>query len=509
MPSEDYWRSRWDSGFLVWEHFVDHPVSSKEDLAISTLTVPAVHADPDGIFAQAMRLGRSLRAPAMQWDLSSHPARRVYPDNRSNFIRWMKRLSPATHDSEFRYWQQRSNLAHEDFAEIFNRIVELRGGDLIVKPCNSCGVFSFDELTEVVGDEVCRSCIRRYYVECIGCQELNHRNDMTDIQGDHVCESCLSNGSIEAATCEGCGTYFYTDNMLYVEDRGYYCSDHQPREASVCKPTHLAFEFPALCTPQKSIKNDEIVTVTVAHGEVSNVGMGEIRNLIYKRTGGTNRNYDGLNLHELANEETFDRTWQTKEGNFPKRLAKHMLTERSMKLTEELMAEVGNIAKAYTSQTGKTHISLTRNLNLPASQFCNDGSCWWTDYATSRCEAKAYHAFGVRGWAVEDDDQLDQPISRAWLIPLSVTATNRFGPTHVLPADAYVLFNAYGMEVLPFARIVAGMTGKSYKKIAFRGDHMYVNGEVGVLIAEQSVCDAVDIRDGILLPRRRTCTRCK
>lgn len=500
------WALDWEARYDLHPNDVVHPVSSKEDLAINTLTVPppVVHADPNGMFMLAMQLGRSFNRGG------------IY-QNRIRFIRWMRLLGRVNmaQDADLRYYMSISTLERDQFAELFNQFFELRlGGDISIRMCTMCNTFTFGQL-ESIGqngeDEVCRTCYQDNFTECATCNSRFLYDDMHSVQGDHICESCMDSGDVEASTCEACGYYFYQDNMVYVEDRGgYYCQDHKPREASVCKPTHLAFEFPALCTPQKSVKNDEVVTVTVAHGEVSSVGMAEIRNLVYRKTGGPN-NYDGLNLHELATEESFDRTWQTREGNFPKRLAKHMLTERSMKLTEELMAEIGNIAKAYTSKTGKSHISLTRNLNLPASQFCNDGSCWWTDYATSRCEAKAYHTFGVRGWATEHGDD-GEPTDRAWLIPLAVDHTSvrpRFEGTHVLPADAYVLFNSYGMEVLPFSRIVAGMTGKSYKKITFRVDNMYVNGELGVLIAEQSVCDAINVRDGIRLASRRKCTRCR
>jgi hypothetical protein len=240
------------------------------------------------------------------------------------------------------------------------------------------------------------------------------------------------------------------------------------------------------------------VEVSVPGGEVSEQGLLAIKERIFQVTSKGGK-YQGVLLQELF-DGTIDATWQTKEGNFPKRVAKALYVERQIKLTDMLMTEIGNLAKQYTSIEAVHRIGFTRDLNQGREQFVNGDSCWWTDYWYSRCSHKQMGGIGVRTF-----NAYDEPQTRAWLLPMEMVKTDRYGDPNPrgtrtawlrhleIPAPAYVLFNAYEMEALPYGRLIAQMTGKSYRKIRFVMDRAYVNtnndgNSTGILIAEQSVC---------------------
>jgi hypothetical protein len=197
----------------------------------------------------------------------------------------------------------------------------------------------------------------------------------------------------------------------------------------------------------------------------------------------------------------FDPDWQTKEGNMPKRIAKILLMEHHLKLTDELMAELGNIAKAYTTRPSVQRVRLDRAIGRDRHEYVNDNSCWWTDYWYSRCTLKSLGGMAIRCY--NGDDKL--ATARGWLIPLwygEAYSTGWKPEPDLAKANGYVVFNVYDrngkLEAMHLGRMVAQMTGKSYKRVALGVHAMYVNGTErmgragysgSVLIAEQSLCD--------------------
>ena len=435
------------------------------------------------------------------------------PHYRLALIEWIKgiRKRGSINDSSdvraLRAWTRRSTLQRHRWVEAFNVIMD-DDQEISVTQCLHChnAIFMGGGWSHIVSDDgemVCGECFA-YYTECATCGRFAHRDHVIRVHDyGSICNNCYESGSPDVASCSACSYYFLTENMYYDENNDvHYCDEHAPR--SGCRPQHMEFEFPALCTPQKTIREDEIVPITVGRGDVSEEGMRLIHGMIYTKTSGK-YGYGGISLDEIINADLYDRSWQTKEGNFPKRLAKHLLIEHSMKLNEDVMTEIGNIAKAHAAIPGTHYVSLTRDLNLSADEFINEGSCWWGSESHSRCELKAYYGFGVRTWSTPNGNQDGgHPVSRAWLVPLTVTTGGpgpKFAATHVLPADAYVLFNAYEIDQLPYARMIAGMTGKSYRKLKMFDMSAYINA-AGILIAEQSICDATD---RVALPMRREC----
>ena len=399
--------------------------------------------------------------------------------------------------------------------------------------------------------KVCSRCVANYYVHCTHCGYLREaafdgERFMTNIRNyGTICRDCLRRSPESFAQCVSCHAYHAPSNQTihrydriserpvryaHNDDNGAYwvCHNCWTPESSRCKPRHLEFNFPALnLGPDSTIAQDEIVEIAHGGGDIASTALQEIHNLIFNKTRG-NGDY-GIQLRELIQPAfNFDSRWMTKDGNFPKRVAKLLITQHNLKLTEELMSEIGNIAQRYTSKPGSYRLSITRDLNKPKHEFVHGDSCWWSSYWWSRCNLKSLGGFGLRTWETDANGN-EKPNGRAWMMPLKVntpggTNARNYGilqaAPEMLPADAYIIFNGYGprntrLDSLEFGRMVASMTGKSYRKIDFSISHhlMYVNGTnigadstgKGILVAEQSICDQIGAFALNRIPDRCSC----
>ena len=480
------------------------------------------HEEPKvAISEQAFKLirdlGRTIRI------LSSYPLndRKYILGQRHSMFRALVRFygrpegtvdgSFDQHLADILYWRRRLGVTDRQMADRVNEVTTaMLRPDLLVGQCSYCQTWVYSsKFVQVEGrGPVCDNCFRDYFVSCASCGKVVDQGYTYNIiDYGRICRTCREDGVVDLAECHRCGQTFLQENMWFDEphDR-FYCSKHSP--ISDCKPKHLEFAFPALNVRQKEIRNDEIIPITVGHGEVSDDGMREIVNYVYNKTQGK-FGYRGVQIHEIQDDSIFTRDWQNKEGNFPKRLAKHLLVEHNMKLSDELMAEIGNIAKKHAGAPGTHYIAITRNLNLSPEEFVNEGSCWWTSESHSRCELKAWYGLGVRTFSSPEYPESGHPVSRAWIVPLAFKRRGNeilgYDRTEALPADGYVLFNAYGIEQLPYARMIAAMTGKSYRKINFNLGDAYINAG-GVLIAEQSDCELIGNTSGYIeLSNKRKC----
>jgi hypothetical protein len=479
---------------------------------------------------------------------------------------------------QLRGWALKFNLSRREFADLATaylyadktenpQLTRHRNNyGLEVVICGTCthlewNLYQRPGLVNGTRVKVCTVCVQERFFGCEHCGAFKHRDERQELRSVNICKTCWVIVGPTWLICTGCGgeyrmsgaREYHHYGAFWVDSPGreevsrttegalFYCTRCRAPERSKCKPRVPEFDFPVLCLgPDEKIHSDEIKELTVGGGDVTEGGLTAIRNLVSIRTAGpvidpTTGRQQGIHLHELMTDD-FDRRWQTVEGNMPKRLAKLLFVQRHMKLTEELMSEIGNLAKQYTSRPGTHRVSLTRNLNGSKSEFVNENSCWWTDYWYSRCTLKSMGGLGVRLWETRPtfnargtvSGSKEFPIGRAWMIPLELLAASnpekytwgRFKPDAPLPAPAYIIFNAYDgrsskdrAELFDFARIIAQMTGKSYRKVHFRAPHMYLNGTAlgsdgdpkGVLIAEQSVCSEFATVEISQVPNQCSC----
>lgn len=312
---------------------------------------------------------------------------------------------------------------------------------------------------------VCDSCLDDYS-SCAYCGETVHQDTTSwTLHDEPVCQSCADCHYSYCDECEG----------LYHND---YRGDHE-HGGCACEPDHLRF---AVRNGDDLLRNDRRVTVSLPAGEISETGMSLIGDLIRQAARGLTEANERADLYAFSWEvDEIGSEWQTRQGNFTKRLSRAAHKFKGLKISPELLTAIGNVARD-NSLGADFDVEVTRNLNLPAEDFCHESSCWWGGYSESRCTLKSNGGFGLRDFGRYG------PQGRAWVMPLK----DRDGQLDVTfdaeHADAFVVFNGYGtLSGYAGARIVAAMHGMTYKKIRFSGSPMYINGESGVLVGPEEI----------------------
>jgi hypothetical protein len=246
------------------------------------------------------------------------------------------------------------------------------------------------------------------------------------------------------------------------------------------------------------LANDVSTTVTLPSGVISDEGLTQIAAHLrwWGRREADPHASDYYDVREKWNNlshrlDEIDRRWQTREGNFTKRLSRFAYKQHGLKIPPDVLSEIGNMA-SQQSAGASYRVAFTRNLNLPAWDFANEGSCWWGSYAASRCALKSNGGFALRTF-----NQYDGVTGRAWVMPLRLVGTlpdsAELAPTfETLDADAFIVFNGYGdMHGYTPARIMAHLAGMTYRKVCFQPGEsvMYVNNETGYLVAPEEIAD--------------------
>jgi hypothetical protein len=302
-----------------------------------------------------------------------------------------------------------------------------------------------------------------------------------------VCYDCASS---QYAHCGRCERY-------YRRYRRHTC-----RPVPCCEPQFVEFTLPGAIAP---IANDTRIGIGLPKGEISEVGIERITSAINeegRRTYHSMRYTDYDGAHETYNKylqlggalEKLGVEWQTKRGNYPKRLSRLAYADFGLKLSPSLLAEIGNIARDHSGGTD-FFVEFTRQLNLPASQFVHSGSCWWTSYSNSRCAHKTNGGLAIRTF---HDERTSRPAGRAWVLPLKILDSSsqvRKGqrqlltPTfNTIDAAGYVIFNGYGnLGGYTPARIMAHMFGMTYRKVSLSLSPMYLNNGNGYLVGHEEI----------------------
>jgi len=235
--------------------------------------------------------------------------------------------------------------------------------------------------------------------------------------------------------------------------------------------------------------------VEVPSGVIANEGIRQIVTLLTD-CDALKGKVDSWDIRNLV--DSVDSQWQTKEGNYTKRLARTFYKTRSVKIPNEIVSLIGCIANDHTEKTNSFHIELTRDLNQSASAFGHADSCWFTSgsYGKSRCALKTNGGMGIRSYGNEDSSS-DYPEGRAWVLPLN----SDMSPTaDAIGATSFLVFNGYGnMSGYAAPRIIAHLSGMTYRKVSVNAEiandydaNFYVNGDVGYLVSDEATCKAND-----------------
>lgn len=376
-----------------------------------------------------------------QWERRSGPRHSRRPDYQRDFFDWL-----------------REHLLDPDVVD------DLRFCTRCEDPTHVEDGFS------VEGDAfACDFCADRYYYQCHDCDTLS-QNTTTTVHEEEVCESCRDRNY---SFCEHCDAYYH--------DSAEEDHDHDEDRCGCESP---ALTFAIRNDGEGTLSNDQQVTVSLPAGTLDAEGIARIQTYLHHQ--------DMWEAAALV--DTLDKRWQTREGNFTKRLSRALYKKHGRKIPPAVLSQVGSIARDHSTSVDFS-VATTRDLNMSPDEFYHDDSCWWQSYSEGRCALKANGGFGLRSFHANGDVS-----GRAWVMPLKADPDGQspLRPTFdTVTPDAFVVFNGYGqLEGYTAARIVSHMAGMTYRKVTFTCSPMFINGDSGYLVAPEEI--ATDYTDGTL-----------
>lgn len=342
-----------------------------------------------------------------------------------------------------------------------------------IRFCADCGqpglVGNMRDVGRGMDNPDCEDCVARYYRECIHCNRLsNHTTTINGDDAERVCSDCLNEFYF---FCRTCNTWCSND------DEG----EHQHPTVECCESPEKEFTF-----PNQGVRLTPDTRVVVAiNDEVNNTGLSLIRETIIDyavHTGDIGVHETRANrLWRFASRFDVGRERTTSAGTFPTRIKRQAYKEWKLKIDPGVLTEIGNIVSAHSRGLSR-RVAVTRDLNQPARAFAHPGSCWWTDYKTSRCCLKTNGGLALRSF--HDNGRVS---GRVWVLPLRQEVDGHLGPTFRTDGNLWLVFNGYGeLNELVGVRVVAKMTGiESYQLIEAQLHGMYVNNSTAYLIGKQ------------------------
>lgn len=402
-----------------------------------------------------------------------------------------------------------------NYPRFLQRFNALAGVELTY--CSQCYTFMHlaDAAETINGDMVCPECFDNEYGRCDDCGAVDNNGNLMTIQDDQTkaCYRCVDN----LMYCQWCNRYYRRGNeeahthpdlveaaRLEQAERQRRIEERRAEQQRVeaerqaqankaingtcCSSSYPEFEFPF---KDGMLAQNTRVKVELVADQIDQQGLNEISKLI--RTSFLNdTNPVVRQQYYNATYKVFDLepTWVTKEGKFPKRLAKTLSRSYGYKMPENVLTQVGNIAQQRIAACSTFYVELTRDLDQKREVFMNANSCWWSTQAISRCVFKTHGGIGLRTYA-NAEISADNPIGRTWIWPMKVV-DGKLQHTHDSTTGTYLVFNPYGsVQGFVAPRIVAAMVGKTYKKITYRGTPMYMDAGSAYLIADQELCDTI------------------
>lgn len=360
-------------------------------------------------------------------------------------------------------WDDFNGYDRDAFTEYVREITR----DLVtprIRFCDACAEPDWDRNMFTArgnGDtRVCESC-RDTWITCDCCGDIYPAGELCDtLEGHDVCDSCRDSSFYYCEHCEG---YYDSENS---EDH-----DHGNDYSGCCDSPQQAFTIRN--DGEEPLGNDERVTVTLPAGVISAEGLMSIRNYLFR---------EAQDMQPLSYDlDSLGDQWQTREGNFAKRLSRRAYKVYRLKLTPGVMSHVGCIASDH-SKPVSVEVEVTRDLNMGPAEFYHEDSCWWGSYGESRCALKTNGGFGLRTF-----NGYGAVSGRAWVMPLKKDDGALLPTFNTENPAAFVVFNGYGaLNGYAAPRIMAHMAGWTYRKISFCCDPMYVNAG-GYLVAPEEI----------------------
>ena len=353
--------------------------------------------------------------------------------------------------------------------------------------CATCdAVVDADDAYPVDGDTMCEPCRSlRDIVVCGRCDEMV--TYWSTVEGDAACRDCTD---CDAHYCDEC------DGVVWSEGDHYENHDEEDSSTGCCDAPNQTFSIPSYAAAHT--ENDTMVSVSVTDNLVRGSGIDRIYEVLAAYRGTLDEATRPEWRYLSAALRSIGREYKNEGGVFAKRLrsavykrTKEVITHCeehdgladtcaavALSLPPELVSKIGQIARDHSTPLD-LELAITRDLNRSAYDFGHEESCWWSDYAHSRCTLKSNAGFGLRSFGGRGDWDVT---GRTWVIPCAVSYVDQWGaqlkPTSG-EAHAYIVFNGYGdLSETRGAQALAAMTGLSVSQnVDFSpgNDAMYVN----------------------------------
>jgi hypothetical protein len=234
---------------------------------------------------------------------------------------------------------------------------------------------------------VCEPCRDDWYY-CADCEE-SFRSTHTVGPGAET-EVCIWCRNQNWTFCGDCGCY------RHDEDEDHFHDDDDEACDQDCESPAQAFRIRN--DGEEPLWNDTRTTVGLPAGVISAEGIMAIRNVLHEYCYRSAMNEDGIYNYTLSDQErrAFDRMmwkidelgerWQTKEGNYTKRLSRFAY-KLGVKIPPDLISAIGNIGREHSA--GKDyHVEVTRDLNLRPARTSYHDKLVLVDGASSPAAAR-------------------------------------------------------------------------------------------------------------------------
>lgn len=189
-------------------------------------------------------------------------------------------------------------------------------------------------------------------------------------------------------------------------------------------------------------------------------------------------------------------------GTWPKRFSSYLHKECGIDLSTEIMAEIGEIISRHCQKKDeKFFFEFTKYNDWHKGAFEGGyDSCWWNSYNNARRGLPHAGGYSVLFYKSKEDYKANSQkrgMGRFWLKFLDEDD------------EMFVIFNAYGLELIKGARLLATLLGLSYTRIELRIEDAFVNSDYGYLIGPPTKITGIKkIRQARMEPKTE-CPICK
>lgn len=230
----------------------------------------------------------------------------------------------------------------------------------------------------------------------------------------------------------------------------------------------------------KTFKLGEKYTAEIGGGEISDYGRSRVERHISNAQ--VDRDCDSVALPPLPDD--FQWIWQARRGNFPKRVSSYYYKTYGLKLHPVTLACIGSIASDHTSKNQSYTYELVDTFDWIAGDYGDKGSCYWSNHAGARKMLDENGAYAIRFYYGDGDSGC----GRAWVV------------TEPVGENTAILWNGYGYQTRDIARVLAFVTGLTYKKIELRNNgagygELYINDCSGYAIGTEEALKSVESYD--------------